>query len=208
MNESKGLRDQIELWLMLVFLTSLGWSFGLILTSMFVGAIGTSPERSINLTLAGILGGILISLLSMFVLRDAIKSMRIWILAATLGWVLGLLGTIYSIQVISGVLGWIIGGALGGLIYGLVQVFGFKPGFGRGIPWIILNALGWAAAYGLGHAFPSDMGVGSISAMNVTISKGLLGWVMLGTFAVLVLILIFATIKRGDRGGNRVQWWP
>lgn len=208
MNEVKNLREQIELWLMLVFLTSLGWSFGLILTSVFVGTIGTPPESSINSILAGILGGILISLLSMFILHDHIKTMRTWILVASLGWVLGLLGTIYSIQLIPGTAGWIFGGALGGLIYGLVQGFGFKPGFGRGIPWIILNAVGWAAAYGLGNAFPSDMGLERITAINITISKGLLGWVMVGTLAVLLLILLFATLERGDRGEKRVQWWP
>lgn len=207
MNEKKGFRNQVELWLMLIFLTSLGWSFGLILTSVFVGAIGTPPERGINLTLAGILGGILVSLLSMFVLQDSIKTMRIWVLAATLGWVLGLLGTVYSIQLIPGVAGWLIGGALGGLIYGLVQRFGFKPGFGRSVQWIILNALGWAGAYGLGYAFPSDLGMESIASMNISIAKGLLGWVMLGTFAILALILMFATLKREDRG-ERVQWWP
>ena len=207
MKENKSLRDQIELWLMLVFLTSLGWSFGLILTSVLVGVVGTPPERSINLILAGILGGILISLLSTFVLRDSIRTIGNWVLAATLGWVLGLLGTIYSIQLMPGAAGWLIGGALGGLIYGLVQSFGFKPGFGRSIPWIILNALGWAAAYGLGFAFPSGLGMESIASLNISISKGLLGWVMLGTFAVLLLILLFATLKRGDRG-DRVQWWP
>lgn len=207
MNEKKGIRNQVELWLMLVFLTSLGWSFGLILTSVFVGAIGTPSERGINLTLAGILGGILVSLISMFVLHDSIKTMRIWVLAATLGWVLGLLGTVYSIQLVPGMAGWLIGGALGGLIYGLVQRFGLKPGFGRGILWIVLNAVGWAAAYGLGNAFPTEMGMQSITAMNLVISKGLLGWVVLGTFAVLALILSFATLKREDRG-ERVQWWP
>ena len=208
MNEKTGLRDQIELWLMLLFLTSLGWSFGLILTSVFVSAIGSPPEGSINLTLAGILGGILISLLSMFILRDAIKNMRIWVLATTLGWMLGLLGTSYSIQLIPGVLGWIIGGALGGLIYALVQRFGYKPGFGKGIPWLILSALGWGAAYGLGHAFPSELGMQGIASISTFISKGMLGWVMLGTFAVLILILLFATLKRGDRGESQIQWWP
>jgi hypothetical protein len=207
MKASKSFRDQVELWLILIFLTSLGWSFGLILTSVLVGTVTTALDSTIKLVLAGILGGILISLLSMFVLRDFLRSMGTWLLAATLGWALGLLGTTYSIQAMSGAVGWIIGGALGGLIYGLVQSFGFKPGFGRSIPWIILNALGWAVAYGLGNAFPSDMGMESITAMSVTISKGLLGWVMLGTFAVLLLILLFATIKRGDRG-ERVQWWP
>ena len=207
MNERKGFRAQLELWLILVFLTSLGWSFGLILTAVFVGVMGTPPERSINLTLAGILGGILISLLSMFVLRDSIITMRSWVLAATLGWLLGLLGTIYSIQLIPGVTGWLIGGALGGLIYGLAQGFGLKPGFGKGLPWILLNGLGWTAAYELGNAFPSEIGMQDITSISIPISKGLLGWVMLGTFAVLALILLFATLKREDRG-ERIQWWP
>ncbi len=207
MKASKSFRDQVELWLMLVFLTSLGWSFGLILTSVLVGTVTTVLDSTIKLVLAGILGGILISLLSMFVLRDSVKSMATWLLAATLGWALGLLGTTYSIQIMSGAVGWIISGALGGLIYGLVQGYGFKPGFGRSVPWIILNALGWAGAYGFGYALPSDLGMDRIASINVSVSKGMLGWVMLGTIAILLLILLFATLKRGDRG-ERVQWWP
>jgi len=208
MKASKSFRDQFELWLMLVFLTSLGWSFGLILTSMLVGTVITALDGIISLILTGILGGILISLLSIFVLRDSVLSMGNWVLAASLGWVLGLLGTVYSVQAMSGATGWIIGGALGGLIYGLIQSFGFKPGFGKSIPWIILNTLGWAIAYGIGYALPPDLSMDRIAAMNMPIAKGMLGWVMLGTFAVLFLILLFATLKREDRSENRVQWWP
>ena len=207
MKASKSFRDQIELWLMLVFLTSLGWSFVLILTSVLVGAVGAVPGSTTSLALAGILGGILISLLSTFALRDSIQNMGTWLLATTLGWMLGLLGTVYSTQAMSGATGWIIGGALGGLIYGLVQSYGFRPGFGRSIPWIILNALGWAGAYGFGYALPTDLSMDRIASINVSVSKGMLGWVMLGAFAVLTLILLFATLKRGDRG-ERVQWWP
>ena len=207
MDVRKGLRDQIELWLMLLFLTSLGWSFGLILTSVVVGAFGTPPERSINLTLAGMLGGVFVSFLSMFVLRDAIKTTKTWVLAATLGWLLGLLGTVYTIQLMEGALGWIVGGAIGGLVYGLVQSFGLRREFGRNIPWIVLNALGWAGAYGLGYTLPTDFGVDRIATMSIPISKGMLGWVMLGTFAVLLLILLFATVSKGDKG-ERIQWWP
>jgi hypothetical protein len=208
METNKSFRDQIELWLILVFLGSLGWSFGLILTSVLVGAIGIAPGSIISLISAGILGGVFVSLLSMYVLRKSVKGIGAWILAATLGWTLGLLGTIYSMQAMSGGIAWIVGGALGGLIYGLIQSFGFKPGFGKSLPWIILNGAGWAVAYGLGYAFPSDMGLEGIASMSVPVAKGMLGWVMLGTFAVLFLILLFATLKRGDRSENRVQWWP
>ena len=58
MKASKSFRDQVELWLMLVFLTSLGWSFGLILTSVLVGTVTTLLDSTIKLVLAGILGGI------------------------------------------------------------------------------------------------------------------------------------------------------
>lgn len=207
MNERKSFRDQLELWLMLVFLTSLGWTFGLILTSVLVGALGMARESSINLFLAGIFGGLFISLLSVFVLHDSIKSMRVWLLVGTLGWVLGLLGAISIFKLIPGATGWLIGGALGGLICGVIQRFGFKSGFGRSILWITLNALGWAVAYGLGFGLPSKLGMEGISSTSIPLSKGMLGWVMLGTFAVLLLILLFATLKRGDRG-PRVQWWP
>ncbi len=202
-----SLRSQVELWLMLIFLTSLGWTFGLILTSVIVSAAGTPPENSINLVLVGILGGIFISLLSMFVLQNSIQSVRVWMLAATLGWLLGLLTMAYSMQIMTGAAGWIIGGALGGLIYGIVHSFGFKPRFGKGIPWIVLNALGWAIAYGLGYAIPSDLGMDNIASINAPIASGMLGWVMFGTLAILFLILISANSKRGD-SGERIQWWP
>jgi hypothetical protein len=207
MKVRNSLRSQVELWLMLVFLTSLGWSFGLILTAMLVSAVGTPPEKIINLVLVGILGGIIISLLSIFVLHDSIQSTGTWMLAATLGWLLGLLSTVYSIQIMPGAAGWIIGGALGGLIYGIVQSYGFKPRFEKGVSWLVLNALGWAIAYGLGYAIPSDLGLDSITSINAPIAQGMLGWVMLGTVAILFIVLSFATSKRGDRG-ERTQWWP
>ena len=207
MESNKSFRDQVEMWLILVFLASLGWSFGLILASVLTGAFRIAPGSTLSLVLAGIVGGVFVSLLSMFILRDSLRSRGTWILAATSGWVLGLLSTIYSIQAMSGALAWMLGGALGGLIYGLVQGIGLKPGFGRSVQWILLNGVGWAAAYGLGYVFPSDMGLQGIASMNVSVSKGMLGWVMLGTFAVLLLILVFGTLKRGDRGG-KVQWWP
>jgi len=208
MKTNKNFRGQIELWLILVFLASLGWSFGLILTSVLVGVIGVAPGSIISLILAGILGGVFVSLLSLFVMRKSVKGMGAWILAATSGWTFGLLGTIYSMKAMSGAAAWIVGGALGGLIYGVIQGFGFKPGFGKGILWIILNAIGWAVAYGLGYYLPSDLGMEGIASINIPVAKGMLGWVMLGTFAVLFLILLFATLKRGDRSENRVQWWP
>ena len=106
-----------------------------------------------------------------------------------------------------GDLGWLVGGAIGGLIYGLAQSFGLRREFGRNIPWFVLNALGWAGAYGLGFTLPTDFGVDRITTMSIPISKGMLGWVMLGTFAVLLLILLFATVSKGDKG-ERIQWWP
>jgi len=51
------------------------------------------------------------------------------------------------------------------------------------------------------------MSMDSIASMNMPIAKGMLGWIMLGTFAILLLIMILASLKRGDRGA-KVQWWP
>lgn len=207
MKANKIIRDQIELWLILLFLTSLGWSFGLILTSVLVGTLGLAPDNFASLILAGIVGGFFISLLSLFILRESVRGLGAWILAATLGWTFGLLGTIYIMRVMSGAIGWIIGGALGGLIYGMLQRFGFKPNFGKAPLWIVLNMLGWGIAYGLGFFIPSDLGMDQIVSINVPIAKGILGWVILGTFSVLILILAFASPKRGDRG-EKVEWWP
>jgi len=171
MKESKSIRDQIELWLMLVFLTSLGWPLGLILSSFFVHAIGVAPESIFSLIVAGMFGGVIVNLLGMFVLRKSVQSMGTWLLSATLGWVLGLIGTSYTIQVTNSTTGWIIGGALGGLIYGFIQRFGFKPGFRKGYQWVLLHGFGWASAYGFGIALPPDLRLNTIEFSATTHEK-------------------------------------
>ena len=207
MKTVNSLPGQIELWLLLVFLISIGWPFGLILTSVLFGVFSVALGNISSLVIAGIVGGIFISLLSLFVLRDSIRNTGTWVLVTITGWVLGLLGTFYSIEAMTGGTAWIIGGALGGLIYGLIQSAGFKAKSGKSIYQIILNALGWAGAYGLGYAIPSKLSLNNIPFLSEAVTRGMLGWVMLGIFAVLLLILLFATLKRGDRG-ERVQWWP
>ena len=207
MKTVNSLPGQIELWLLLVLLISIGWPFGLILTSLIFGAFSVALGNISSLVIAGISGGILISLLSLYVLRDSIRGTGIWVLATIMGWVLGLLGTFYSIESMSGGTAWIMGGALGGLIYGLIQSAGFRNKSGKSILRIILNVIGWASAYGIGYAIPTKLSLDNIPLLSEAITRGMLGWVMLGIFAVLLLILLFATLKRGDRG-ERVQWWP
>jgi hypothetical protein len=208
MKTVNSLSGQIELWLLLVLLISIGWPFGLILTSLIFGAFRVALGSISSLVIAGISGGILISLLSLYVLRDSIRGTGIWVLATITGWVLGLLGTFYSIKSMSGGTAWIVGGALGGLIYGLIQSAGLKNKSGKSFLRIILNAIGWASAYGIGYAIPSTLSLDNIPLLSEAITRGMLGWVMLGIFAVLLLILLFSTLKRGDRSEKRVQWWP
>ncbi len=199
---------QIELWLVLSFLISLGWVFGLVLTSFIMEMAEINPDKLINLILAGILGGLIISILSMLITRNFIKKAVTWVPLTTLGWALGLSGTLLFIQFMDSTTGWLIGGALGGLIYGLLQSFGFNSDFdGKTIVWLILNAFGWAGAYGFGYALPADLGLKQITSINTILSKGMLGWVLFGTLAGLLLTLLFSTLKRGDRG-DRVQWLP
>ncbi len=199
---------QVELWLILSFLNSLGWVFGLILTSFITEGITSDLSTMIGLIIAGILGGLVISFLSMLIMRAFVKTTAIWVLCTTSGWILGLSGTLFSIQWLGGSIGWLIGGAFGGLIFGLLQSFGFNSDFdGKTILWLMLNALGWASAYEFGYALPADLGLNQISSINTVLSKGMLGWVLFGTLAGLLLTLLFSTLKRSDRG-DRIQWLP
>lgn len=207
MKTVNSLPGQVELWLLLVLIISIGWPFGLILTSLIFGAFSVALGNISSLVIAGILGGIFISLLSLYVLRDSIQGTGIWVFATITGWVLGLLGTFYSIEALTGGTAWIVGGALGGLIYGTFQSIGFKTRSRKGIHQIILNAIGWASAYGIGYAIPSKLSLDNLPFLSQAVTRGMLGWVMLGAFAVLLLILLFATLKRRDRG-ERIQWWP
>ncbi len=199
---------QVELWLILSFLNSLGWVFGLILTSFIMEGITSNLSTMIGLIIAGILGGLVISFLSMLIMRSSVKTTAIWVLCTTSGWILGLSGTLFSIQLLGGSIGWLIGGAFGGLIFGLLQSFGLKSGFDSiNILWLTLNALGWASAYEFGYALPADLGLNQIASISTVLSKGMLGWVLFGTLAGLLLTLLFSTLKRGDRG-DRIQWLP
>lgn len=207
MKGKKDIRNQIELWLILVFLTSLGWPLGLILTSGFLHVIGTEPDSFLSVLISGVVGGAIVNLLGISVLRKSINSVGKWILMATLGWSLGLVGTSYMIQFDNSTASWIMGGAVGGFIYGLLQQFGFKPKSRKGFEWVIMHAFGWAGAYGFGIVIPPDLLLSRFASISWPISRGLLGWVMLGVIAVFPLILAFSTTNQKDKE-PRVQWWP
>ncbi len=208
MKTNNKYREHIELWLILSFMISLGWVFGLVLTSFLLEVINPISENITTLVVAGILGGLIIGLLSMFIAWKSIKSILVWVLTTTLGWTLGLAGTMLGLQLIEGATGWLIGGAFGGLVFGILQSFGFKSDFNsRSLLWLTLNLLSWAGAYGFGYAIPADLGLVRITSINTILSKGMLGWVLFGTLSGLSLLLLFSTFKRGDRG-DRVQWLP
>ncbi len=79
---------QVELWLILSFLNSLGWVFGLILTSFITEGITSDLSTMIGLIIAGILGGLVISFLSMLIMRSFVKTTAIWVLCTKSGWIL------------------------------------------------------------------------------------------------------------------------
>jgi hypothetical protein len=207
MKAIKGWREQLELWLTLTFLTALGWAFGLILTALLIGFLDAPTESMVVLILAGILGGALIGLLYLIVLRNMVRSVEIWILSAITGWTLGVLVTLAIIQLIPGMAGWLVGGAVGGLLFGFSQRTGMRGKSGAGFSWVLLNALTWLIVYGAAILLPADLTVEQISAVSQPLSLSMISWVLVGTLAVLVEILVVSRLPRKKRG-EKIQWWP
>ncbi len=207
MKAIKSWQHQLELWLTLTFLTALGWSFGLILTSLFIGFLNTYPDSLVVPIIAGILGGAIIALLHVIILHNMVRSIEVWILTAITGWTLGVLLTLALIQLIPGIAGWLVGGALGGLLFGFSQKAGLRGKSGVGWAWVVLNALGWLVVYGGARVLPADMALNQVVVYNEPLALGMLSWVLVGTLAVLVQILITSSRKRKDKSA-RVQWWP
>jgi hypothetical protein len=207
MKSIKSWRDQMELWLTLTFLTALGWSFGLILTALIIGFFDTPPGSLVVPIISGILGGAIIGLLHVIILRNMVRSIEVWILTCITGWTLGVLLTLAVIQLIPGVAGWLVGGALGGTLFGFSQKTGLRSKSGIGFTWVVLNALGWLIVYGAGTLLPDDMALGQIASFSQPLALGMLGWVLVGALAVLVQILISSGTSRKDKG-DKIQWWP
>jgi hypothetical protein len=207
MKAIKSWRDQLELWLTLTFLTALGWSFGLILTSLFARYLSTFPSSLAVPIIAGILGGAIIGLLHVIILRNMVRSIEVWFLTSITGWTLGVLVTLTAIDLNPGPAGWLVGGALGGLLFGFSQKTGLRGKSGIGWTWVILNALGWFIVYGFATVLPTDTMLYQIAVFNVPLAMGMLSWVLVGALAVLLQILVTSSRPRKDRG-DKVQWWP
>lgn len=208
MKAIKSWRDQLELWLTLTFLTALGWSFGLILTALVTGFFETPPGSLVIPIISGILGGTIIGLLHVIILRNMVRSIEVWILTSITGWTLGVLLTLAVIQLIPGIAGWLVGGALGGTLFGFSQKTGLRTKSGIGFTWVVLSALGWLVVYGAGTLLPGDMALGQIASFSQPLALGMLGWVVVGALAILLQILISSSGTTRKDKGERVQWWP
>ena len=206
MKAIKNWRAQLDLWLTLTFVTAIGWSFGLILTELLIRVLKAPTDSLVVPILAGILGGAIIGLLHIIILRNMVRSIEIWILTATTGWTLGVLVTLAIIQLIPGLTGWLVGGAAGGLLFGLSYKTGMRAKSGIGFAWILLNTLTWLIVYGVAVLLPAELAMGHIVSFSQPLALGMMSWVLVGTLAVLIEILIISATPHKERG-ERIHWW-
>jgi len=206
MNTWYRLHHAIETWLRWTVVTSISWSLGLAV-AMGLSVLWELPS-SLGLGLACVIGGVGIGLAEWLVLPHDARGMAAWVGATTLGWTVGLFVATAMIRVTDWTGHWAVGGALGGMALGSAQALVLKRRLGTKRVWLALSSASWAAAYSIG-ALPSQDALfrGREIGLATVAASGILGWVVLGMFAALLLILLLP--KREGRDPDvSVRWWP
>jgi hypothetical protein len=162
----------------------------------------------LGLGLACVIGGVGVGLAGWLALPHDAGEMAAWVGATTLGWTAGLFISTEVIRVTDWAGSWAVGGALGGMALGGAQALVLKRPLGTKVVWLALSSASWAAAYSVGSlSFQEALFRRREISLSMVATSGILGWVVLGMLAALLLILFLPKWKERDPD-VRVRWWP
>ena len=144
-------------WIQWVFLTTLGWLLGILVTAQVDvvtdGRMGPWLELGI---------GVAVGLVQWIQLRTLMPQSGWWILASGIGWGLSLaiarlIGTGLALE---------LRGTLIGIITGLSQWLLLRRAFHQAWWWIVTSALGWTAGQAMGDSLVGAV-VGGITGVTL-----------------------------------------
>ena len=191
--------------LQIVFLSSLCWVLGILISLLILGLGSPIDMELAFLLLVGLLGGMFVATAQWLLLHDQINSYRAWLALSCAG----ALGGVFIASSIAGIHDsiwiWFLSGILGGGFMGGLQIIGLTGRSSERLLHLGQVSLSWGTAFLLAHTLAN----GSMSVLPDSASlilSGIIGW------GVLVLITLWSVIgiapipKRGYPSG-RIRWW-
>ena len=143
LDEAKVEHNEFGLWLGWTLATAGGMLLGFLLTIPLVNMLDLGFARVI----VPILAGFLIGFSQWIVLKRYLTTSADWVLAGGTGWAAGYaLGLLVVQNLPSTLFGGIAAYLLFGAIVAMVQWQVFRREIPSALTWIVVNALGWAAA--------------------------------------------------------------
>ena len=199
-------RDSNEDWLIWVVVTGMSWVVGLLAAAVIAQGFPIVVPVVVRFAGGFVVGGAMIGLMQWTFLQPEARTGRIWMLATSAGWTLGLLVTLFVARFANLLVVSLLGGASGGLIFGLAQWLVIIPQVrGRG-DWLLMTVSSWTAALTLGSLIArKSQSLNMPPDFEIVGSSGILGWV----FIVLVsgMFLIFLFPKPDNRPFSGGDWW-
>jgi hypothetical protein len=193
------LSDRLELWLVWLIVTGICWSAGLAIALIVAKGASLALSAEVSWVIGGVAVGVLTGLVQWQILHPEVKGGGWWTLATAIGWVAGLVVTAFVVRVTDWTLGGLIGAALGGLVFGLVQLLALRPGISGKGAWVAGTTAGWTGALALGIALTEGNGPDTLTAHTMqVVASGALGWVIIGLTATLALVYLFPKPHRKD----------
>lgn len=207
MRAARFLPDWLEVWLVWVFVTGLGWCVGLVIMGTMVRGADPFLVGKGGWMVGGAMAGALIGLVQRQILRPEVKGDVWWTLATAAGWMVGLAMTAVLLRVTGWTWARAMGTLPGGFVLGLAQWLALRPEAEGKAGWVLGTAVGWAGALTLGITLAGGTSPGIFAVHIVEIvASGAVGWVVIGLVAILVLVWLFPGPQR--KYATYVRWWP
>jgi len=208
MSVGKSWSNQIEFWLLWMFVLGISWPAVSILSALLITALRFPLESKTGMILTIALGGMLVGVIQWFILQPGAIGIIPWILATAAGWALafGVTTSLSNPEILN--LSWLLGGVLGGLVFGVAQWFVMRFQLKISWEWLIQSAISWTAAPILGFLISKSIPQSVFGEqMHPVIFSALLGWAILGVLSCLILLTIFPQQAKRDRD-KYIRWLP
>lgn len=191
MKSFKSATAVIEVWCLWMPVTSISWLIGYSLVGYLTQMISFEISKEVAFVISLVCGGVLLGLLQWQYLRPEVSGVSTWVVVSVIGVTLGFAITTIAFQFTSSLLGAFISGAFGGLVLGFVQRFGLLSGTRDKVSWMLVTALGWALALGLGMLIFAK---GNLSSLPITFQEIVGSWTIGSVIISLVTILAVVTL--------------
>lgn len=189
----------VEAWCLWMPITSISWLIGYSLAGYLTQLTILEISSEVAFVISLICGGILLGLLQWIYLRPEVSGISTWVVVSVCGVTLGFAITTITFKFTSTPLGAFISGAFGGLVLGFVQRFSLLSSARDKVAWILITAVGWALAFGLGMYIFTQGNIASLSGtFQEIVGSWMIGSMVVSLVTILAVVMLFPKSMRND----------